>query len=169
MDDLTTLFLFVAVVALLLVWVALRWTRSRWARALIVVLFALLLPAVYAAPATLLGRAKPVTLEWLGGKVPEAQVLSATLIENQAIFLTLLWREEPNLYRLPWDQRMAEQLQEAMRDADRNGTRPVMRLPFERSWDEQEPRFYAQPQPKMPDKPYEGGRGIEFQHPGQAT
>lgn len=168
MDSLTILFAAVSILALLLVWVALRWTRNGAARVVIVTLFALMLPAAYAAPASLLGRAKPVTLEWLGANVSEAQVLSATLVENEAIFLTLQWDVEPNLYRLPWDRRMAEQLQEAQREADRNGTRPVMRLPFENSWDDREPRFYALPQPRTPDKPGEAG-GVEFGHPGQAT
>lgn len=174
MESLTILFGFVAIVALLLVLSALRWARHRMARAIILVLFALMLPAAYAAPAALLGRAKPVTLEWLGARVQEATVLSSTVVENEAIYLTLLWQQEPNLYRLPWDRRMAEQLQEAQREAQRNGTQPMMRLPFERSWDDREPRFYALPQPKMPDKPYQngpgdGGQGIEFQHPGQPT
>lgn len=173
METLTLLFVFVAGVALMLVWAALRWSRNGRARLLILLLFAMLLPAAYAAPASLLGRAKPVTLEWIGTHVPEALVLNATLVENEAIFLTLQWDREPNLYRLPWDRDMAQQLQDAEREADRNGTRTVMRLPFERSWDDREPRFYAPPQPKMPDKPMPqapGGRpGYEFSHPGQAT
>lgn len=170
METLTILFAFVAIVTLLLVLAALRWTRNGRARALIVALFALMLPAAYAAPATLLGKAKPVTLEWVGSHVKEASVLSATLVEGEAIYLTLMWNEAPNLYRLPWDRAMAEQLQEAMQEAQRNGTNPMMRLPFERSWDDQEPRFYAMPQPKMPDKPYQNqGPGVEFTHPGQAT
>ena len=183
MEDLTILFGFLAIVALLLVLSAVRWARSGAARALIVLLFALMLPAAYAAPAALLGKAKPVTLEWLNAQVAEATVLSATMVENEAIYVTLMWEQAPNLYSLPWDRRMAEQLQNAMREAERNGTRPMMRLPFERSWDDREPRFYAQPQPKMPDKPYEnqpgqnqprqngpgGGGGFEFRHPGQPT
>ncbi len=169
MESLTVLFGFVAIVSLLLVFSALRWARNRMARTIILLLFALMLPAAYAAPAALLGRAKPVTLEWLGSNVQEATVLSSTVVENEAIYLTLLWQQTPNLYRLPWDRRMAEQLQEAQREAQRNGTRPMMRLPFERSWDDREPRFYAQPQPKMPDKPYQTNPGVEFQHPGQPT
>jgi len=170
MESLTLLFAFVAGVTLLLVWAALRWTSSGRARALIIALFALMLPAAYAAPAALLGKAKPVTLEWLGANVQEASVLSATLVEDQAIYLTLAWDQIPSLYKLPWDRRMAEQLQDALRDAQRNGTQPMMRLPFEQSWDDREPRFYAQPQPKMPDKPYQQGpSGTEFTHPGQPT
>lgn len=168
MENLTLLFLVFAAMTLLLVFVALRWARDGRGRAVILMLFLLLLPAAYAAPASLLGRAKPVTLEWLGTKVKEATVLSATFKENDAIYVTLLWRQAPDLYKLPWSQKMAEQLQQAMREADRNGTQPVMKLPFEQSWDDREPRFYALPQPKMPDKPQEG-MGIEFQHPGQRT
>lgn len=168
MESLTLLYLVFVAVTLLLVLAALRWARDGRGRAVIVVLFLLLLPAAYAAPADLLGRAKPVTMEWLNGKVKEATVLSATFKENDAIYLTLLWRQAPDLYKLPWNLKMAEQLQQAMREAERNGTQSVMKLPFEQSWDDREPRFYALPQPKMPDKPREGG-GVEFQHPGQRT
>jgi hypothetical protein len=168
MENLTYLFVFVAAVSLLLVLVALRWTHSRLARALILALFALLLPAAYAAPASLLGRAKPVSLEWLGAHVQEASILSATFIENEAIYLTLQWSAAPNLYRIPWDRNTAEQLQQAMRDAQRDGSTAMMRLPFEPSWDRNEPRFYALPQPKMPDKP-SPGPGIEYEHPGRAA
>ncbi len=168
MESLTLLFIVFAALALILVLVSLRWSRDGHGRVVILVLFALLLPAAYAAPASLLGRAKPVTLEWLNGKVQEATVLSATFKENDAIYLTLLWQQAPNLYKLPWNPKMAEQLQQAMREADRNGTQPMMKLPFEQSWDDREPRFYALPQPKMPDKPNDGG-GVEFQHPGQRT
>lgn len=169
MENLTLIFVVFASLALLLVLVSLRWSRNGRGRALILAMFALLLPAAYAAPASLLGHAKPVTLEWLGGKVKEATVLSATFKENDAIYVTLLWSQAPNLYKLPWNRNMAEQLQQAMREADRNGTHPMMKLPFERSWDDREPRFYALPQPKMPDKPNEDQGGVEFQHPGQRT
>lgn len=171
MLELTHLFIFFAGVALLLVLVALRWARTAFARMLIVALFALLLPAAYAAPASLLGKAKPVTLEWLNSQVEEASVLSATVVEGEAIYVTLLWQSAPGLYKLPWDRTMAEDLQKAMRDAERNGTNPMMRLPFEPSWDRAEPRFYALPQPKIPEKPgsEDGGRMFEFEHPGRAA
>lgn len=171
MLELTYLFVFVATVSLLLVLVALRWTRGGLARITIVGLFAIMLPAAYAAPASLLGKAKPVTLEWLNGAVQEASVLSATMVEGEAIYLTLLWQSAPGLYKLPWDRDTAEELQNAMRDAERNGTNPMMRLPFEQSWDRQEPRFYALPQPKLPDKPGMDRQdpGLHFEHPGRSA
>lgn len=166
METLTYLYVFVALVCLLLVLAGLRWASNRMARIVILGLFALLLPAAYAAPASLLGQAKPVSLEWLDAHVQEASVLSATFVEGEAIYLTLLWHRVPGLYRLPWDRDAAEQLQEALREAQRNGTNPVMRLPFERSWDRNEPRFYALPQPKLPDKPV-SPRGRDIEDPGQ--
>ena len=88
----------------------------------------------------------------------EASILSASYVEGEAIYLTLQWGQVPNLYRIPWDRDTAEQLQQAMRDAQRDGSTAMMRLPFEPSWDRNEPRFYALPQPKMPDKPAPGRR-----------
>jgi len=169
MEELTFLFGFVAVVTLMLVFVALRWARNGFARVLILGLFVLLLPASYAAPAALLGKAKPVSLEWLNNQVQEASILSATMVEDEGIYLTLLWHQVPGLYRIPWDRIAAQQLQDAMREAQRNGTNPMMRLPFEHSWDRNEPRFYALPQPKMPDKPEPATPGLEFRHPGRST
>ena len=166
MIDLSYLFIFVAAVTLLMVLVALRWSRTAFARGLIVVLFLLLLPAAWAAPAELLGQAKPVDLEWLKTRVEEAPVLSATMVKGEAIYVALQCKVVPALYKLPWDPETAEQLQEAMREAERNGTETRMCLPFEPSWDNNEPRFYAPPQPKLPDKP--GSPSIpEYEHPGQ--
>jgi hypothetical protein len=101
--------------------------------------------------------------------VQEASILSASYVEGEAIYLTLQWGQVPNLYRIPWDRNTAEQLQQAMRDAQRDGSTAMMRLPFEPSWDRSEPRFYALPQPKMPDKPAPDGNGIEYKRPGQAA
>ncbi len=47
-----------------------------------------------------------------------------------------------------------------------------MRLPFEPSLDDDEPRFYAPPQPRLPLKPAEpGGEGapLHFDSPGQSA
>ena len=43
-----------------------------------------------------------------------------------------------------------------------------MRLPFEPSLDDQEPRFYAQPQPALPPKDLNPPPPMEFQ-PGNGT
>src|SRR3569832_2661870 len=135
MESLTQLFIIFAALALMLVLVSLRWSRNGRGRAFILVLFALLLPAAYAAPASLLGRAKPVSLEWLGAHVQEASILSASYVEGEAIYLTLQWGQVPNLYRIPWDRNTAEQLQQDMNDAPRDGSTDMISLPFEQRWD----------------------------------
>ena len=47
---------------------------------------------------------------------------------------------------------MAEQLQAAARTAAERQSAVRMRLPFETTLDDREPRFYALPQPAMPPK-----------------
>ena len=44
---------------------------------------------------------------------------------------------------------LAEQLQAAQREAQESQTQVQMRLPFEASLDDREPKFYAMPQPQM--------------------
>ena len=46
----------------------------------------------------------------------------------------------------------AEQLQRAMREAAQHGRGVQMRLPFEPSLDDREPKFYARPQQALPPK-----------------
>jgi hypothetical protein len=60
--------------------------------------------------------------------------------------------KEPRAYQLPWDRRTAEQLQAAARAAAEQQAALRMRLPFEPSLDDREPRFYALPQPALPPK-----------------
>lgn len=116
---------------------------------------ALLLPAAYVAQAELLGRPKPVAMEWLSG-AGEATVLGSVKEEGRRI---LVWMKlegdsEPRAYALPWSRDMAEQLQGAERDAAAAGTEVRMRSPLdgEASLDAREPRFYAAPQPPLPPK-----------------
>ena len=52
---------------------------------------------------------------------------------------------------------LAEQLQAAQREANENQTQVQMRLPFERSEDDQKPKFYAMPQPAQPPKDLDYG------------
>ncbi len=147
--------------------VAVRWARSGGGRILIVGLFALLIPAGFIGPASLLGKAKPVSLEWFQGKVEKAEVLSAQIVEGDGIYLTLVWDRIPHLYRLAWNREMALQLQEAMQRGRDKGTKTMMRRPFEPSLDDREPLFYAQPQEALPLKQAPGG-GVRFRHPGAA-
>jgi len=112
------------------------------------------LPLAYASMAGLLGKPKPTGLAWWLEHGAEATVLASRIEENEAIYLWLELPEvaEPRAYALPWDREAAEELQEAQREADENGTRLRMRLPFEPSLEDREPKFYALPQPARPQK-----------------
>ena len=69
--------------------------------------------------------------------------------------------------QLPWNQQQAEQLQKALHDAEASGTGVRMRLPFEPSLDPEKPKFYAMPQPALPDKPEPGAPAQRFIQAGQ--
>jgi len=101
--------------------------------------------------AGLLGRPKPVHYETLS--VSEATVISAIIDEGDAIYLwlSLPGETEPIAYQIGFTYEIAEQLQQATRDARNRRTKLKVRLPFETSWDESDV-FYAEPQPAQPLK-----------------
>jgi hypothetical protein len=114
----------------------------------------LFLPLAYASLVELLSKPKPVDLEWWQNDAAEAEVLASRLVENEGIYLWLQLVDvgEPRAYVLPWDRTSAEQLQQALREAEEQGSGVQMRLPFEPSLDDREPKFYALPQPALPPK-----------------
>ncbi len=150
MSPIPTWFAALALIAAALALIAV-WSPRRLGVKLGALLTALLLlPVAYASFADLLSRPKPVKLEWM--RAQEATVLASSVEEGTGIYVWLMTDEaaEPRAYVLPWDQKLAEELQEAERRADGNGV--VMRSPFEPSLDDREPRFYALPQPALPSK-----------------
>jgi hypothetical protein len=154
MTELTYLFGAVAVLAGALASISV-WAPRRLAMKLLAVAgVALFLPTVYAGFAQLLALPKPVALEWWQAHAEEATVLAASLREDEAIYLWLQLRgvDEPRAYALPWHRDLAEQLQAAQREAEESQTQVQMRLPFEDSLDDREPKFYATPQPQLPAK-----------------
>ncbi len=111
-------------IGLVLVLVGVWSAQHGLARLLMIGLFSALLVFVFSGATSLLGRPKPVAVEWLAPHVEEATVLSAHMAELKGIYLTLLWGEhEPRLYVMPWDQQVAEQLQQVLAEAEQNGTR----------------------------------------------
>ena len=61
---------------------------------------------------------------------------------------------ELRAYRLPWSIQTAQQLQTATQEGKANGTGVQMTMTGEAGLDEREPKFYAEPQPALPDKNY---------------
>ncbi len=143
------------------------WSRRRLVvRAGAVGILVLIAAISYAAFSDLLSRPKPAMLEFGYDDVEQATVLAAALREGSGIYLWLRLPgvEEPRYYIMPWRQSVAEELQEAMRQAERNRSGLMLRLPFEKSMEQREaPRFYALPQTRLPDKPTEGFE--EYRHP----
>jgi hypothetical protein len=154
MSELTPLFALLVVLTATLgtvsVWSPRRLTVKAGALA---VAFALMVTG-YAAMLDLLSKPKPASFEWWLDRADEATVLGNAMVEDQAIYLWLQLDgvQEPRAYELPWDRRTAEQLQNAARDAAERQTALRMRLPFEKSLDDRDPRFYPLPQPGLPPK-----------------
>jgi hypothetical protein len=138
-------------------------------RALSVGIFVLLIAVVYGGSIELLGRPKPLRLEWRDAA--DAQLVSAVPVENVAIYVWLIMphASEPSAYVLPWSVQVAQQLQEAMSQAEAEGTAVRMTRASESSLDEREPMFYAMPQPAMPEKDYQAESPLVHRQPDQAS
>src|SRR5258708_39049400 len=128
-------------------------------RALISLAFALLLGGLFFGYSDMLGRPKSTQMELLRTGSQEARILGAYFKEKDGVFLWLRLpgTAEPRYYKLPWDEKVAQQIQSAIQEnATQHGGGVAMKLPFERGWaKDEEPKFYPLPQPKLPDKPYE--------------
>jgi hypothetical protein len=154
MNELSYLFMAAASLAGLLAMISI-WSRHRlWVKVSALTVAILIMPLAYASFASLLSKPKPVDLEWWLGRAEEATVLGSSIQEGDGIYLWLQLADaaEPRSYVLPWDRNLAEQLQAAMREAEEQNGQLQMRLPFERSLDDLEPKFYAMPQPALPPK-----------------
>lgn len=131
------------------------------------------LPAAYAGFVHLLSMPKPVGLEWWHAHAEEATVIASTMEENRGIYLWLQLdrAREPRAYVLPWSRDLAEQLQAARREAERHQSPLRMRLPFEHSEDDLDPKFYAAPQAAPPAKPADDPEEPAFfdPHTGRAA
>jgi hypothetical protein len=138
-------------------------------RSVSVGLFVVLIAIVYGGGIELLGRPKPLRLEWRNAG--EAKVLSATPVENEAIYvwLSMPGSSEPRAYVLPWSVQVAQQLQTAMSEAEARGTAVQMVMPTASGLDDREPKFYAAPQPAMPLKDYQGAGPLVYQQPDTSS
>ncbi|KAA0677015.1 hypothetical protein [Azospirillum brasilense] len=144
--------------------------RRLWVKVSAVAVSIGFMPVAYAGMADLLSKPKPVRMEWAQSAAAQATILGAQIKEGQGIYLWLQLEggAEPRYYKLAWDQTLAEQLQQAMREAEKNRSGMAMTLPFENTLDPDKPKFYALPQPQLPEKNgEEGGPGpMVYRHPG---
>lgn len=126
-----------------------------WQRAAAAALFGVLVAVVYGGSAEMLGRPKPLDLEWRD--LRQAEVLGSSMREDEGIYLWLQLDDgsQPRAYRLPWTMEAAQQLQTATQASEANGTGVQMTMSGEAGVDEREPKFYAEPQQALPDKNYQ--------------
>jgi hypothetical protein len=122
-------------------------------RAVSVGIFLALLAMVYGGATELLGRPKPIVLEWQS--ISNSQILGAFPVENKAIYVWVMVPKssEPRAYLLPWSQEVAQHLQNAMNEAETNGTAVEMTINGDTD-NQGQPMFYAKPQPPLPAKDY---------------
>ncbi len=164
MSELTALFAGLGGLAFVLANITIWSPRKLRVRLGALVTAAVFLPAAYVSLTEMLSRPKPVGNEWIRREMAEATVLGSQMQEGRAIYVWLAMEgvDEPRAYELPWDEKVARQLHGARRNAEADGTRVKMRLPFEQSLDRRERLFYAAPQPPAPEKQ----RPVEspFQH-----
>ena len=131
------------------------WSRRMLlAKSAAIVLSVALIGTGYASTVELLGRPKPVDVEWSGHDLSEARVIAAEMHEDVAIYLWLGLdgEEAPRSYVLPWSDEAAQQLHGAMQQAEEEGGEVQMSQPFEATRDDQDPLFYAKPIPALPPK-----------------
>jgi hypothetical protein len=145
---------------------------SRGRRAVIAGFFAVILGAVFFGYSDMLGRPKSTQLEVFRTSMPDAKVIGSYLKENDGMYLWLQLpgSDEPRYYKLPWDAKVAKALQTAIAENEsRHGSGVGMGLPGEFSLDREEPKFYALPQPKLPDKLGERPPVVVYKAPEQGA
>jgi hypothetical protein len=168
MTGVTELFVAATILTGMLALISIWAPRRLLVKGLALSMAVLFIPVAYASFVNLLSRPKPVSLEWWLAEAREATVLGSSLREDDGIYLWLQLPDvsEPRSYVLPWDREIAEQLQKAEREAAETQGGLKMRMPFEPSLDDREPKFYALPQPAPPQKEEPAPGPQLYQAPG---
>ena len=161
MKDLFLIFVALLCVAALLATIAI-WSHRRVSiRTTAVVLTALFLPIAYLGITELLSQPKPMQHEWFKRHVDEATLLGVSVREGEAIYLWLRLDDslEPRYYVIPWQQQLAEKLQNIVDEAISDGAAVVISDPFSRksyqNLGDMNIRIIRPPQPpmKLPSPP----------------
>lgn len=154
MGSLIYLYAILVISTACLAWIALNSAGSLLSRLSAITLAVTLMAVGYVGLLELLGRPRPIELQWSFDRLDDTTVLAADLREGRAIYLWLRAADdaEPLSYRLPWTLERAKQLQEAMRQGEASGANVRMRRPVGDLAQEGESLFYAAPQPELPPK-----------------
>jgi hypothetical protein len=94
---------------------------SRGRRALIAGSFAVILGALFFGYSDMLGRPKSTRLEVFRISAQDAKIIGSYLKENDGVYLWLQLPglDEPRYYKLPWDEKVAKALQDAIGENER--------------------------------------------------
>ena len=108
--------------------------RPTRVRVLAFVIPALFIPVMYVQLIEVLSRPKPMSFEWYERATRKAVVLGVSLHEKESIYLWLrpAGSFEPRYYVVPWNLKLAEKLQDAVRRAARGNSTIVLEDPFSR-------------------------------------
>lgn len=157
MDILIYIFAAAVGIAAILASIAIWAPRKVLIRALAVAAAALFMPLAYVYFVGLLSKPKPVSFAWFERNVERAVVLSISLHEGEAIYLWLRLdgEFEPRYYRLPWQQRDAEALEDAVDAVSKSKGSIILQRPFTNHGFEDRGSLNVQivPPPSMPRKP----------------
>lgn len=143
---------------------------SRGRRVIIAGSFAVILGALFFGYSDMLGRPKSTRLEVFRTDMKRAKVIGSYLKENDGVYLWLQLPGlvEPRYYKLPWNEKTAKALQAAIAENEsRHGSGVGVGQLFEPAWKQEDPKFHALPQPKLPDKPGEKPPVIVYKAPEQ--
>lgn len=132
MDMIFYIFAATVATAALLASIAIWAPRKTPIRVLALAAMTAFMPIAYVQYVELLSKPKPVEWAWFDRDVDRAEVLSVSFDEGRTIYmwLRLDGMIEPRFYSLPWRQRVAEDLEDAMEQANRKRSRVIVKEPF---------------------------------------
>lgn len=132
MENLIYIFIASVGMAALLATIAIWSPRRTRIRVVAIVVTAMFLPLGYIELVELLSNPKPMSYEWFKSDAEFATVLGVSFEEGVAIYLWLRLEDEikPRYYVLPWGNKLAERLEEAVDDAVSKNSTVVIPTPF---------------------------------------
>lgn len=132
MENLIYIFIASVGMAALLATIAIWSPRRTRIRVVAIVVTAMFLPLGYIELVELLSNPKPMSYEWFKSDAEFATVLGVSFEEGVAIYLWLRLEDEikPRYYVLPWGNKLAERLEEAVDDAVAKNSTVVIPTPF---------------------------------------
>jgi len=157
MDVLFYLFAAAVGTAAVLAAIAIWSPRATAIRVTALAVTALIMPLAYLQMVGLLSKPKPLDFTWFERNVEKAAVLGVSLSEGKAIYLWLMLDgfSEPRYYVLPWRQRAAENLEDAIDGALNSRSGVMLERPFSlRAYEDLgELNVKIVPPPTLPQKP----------------